>query len=51
MVLDPTKELDYYLRALEAGLISRNEVAQRLFGHDAVEQATAGDSEKTKDEV
>lgn len=51
MVLDPTKELDYYLRALEAGLISRNEVAQRLFGHDAVEQSTAADREKTKDEV
>ena len=36
MVLDPTKELEYYLKACEAGLISRDEVAQMLFGHDAV---------------
>jgi capsid protein len=36
LVLDPTKELDYYLRAVEAGFITRDEAAQMLFGHDAV---------------
>ena len=49
MVLDPTKELDYYLKACEAGLISRDEVAQMLFGHDAVkddqEMTDAGQEE------
>lgn len=46
MVLDPTKELDYYLKACAAGLISRDEVAQMLFGHDAVKD----DSEMSNEE-
>lgn len=40
LVLDPTKELDYYLRAVEAGFITRDEAAQMLFGHDAVTTPT-----------
>lgn len=33
LTLDPTKEIDYYLKAVESGLITRDEAAQALFGH------------------
>lgn len=36
LTLDPTKEVDYYIKAIDAGLISRDEAAQALFGHPAV---------------
>lgn len=47
LVLDPTKELDYYLRAVEAGFISRDEASQMLFGHDAVSDGVASGNAET----
>lgn len=35
LTLDPNKEIDFYLRAIEAGLITRDEAAEALFGHKA----------------
>ena len=35
LTLDPSKEIDFYLRAIEAGLITRDEAAEALFGHKA----------------
>ena len=34
-ILEPQRELEFYKGALELGLISRDEVANLLFGHDA----------------
>ena len=36
--IDETKELAFWLDAYKAGLITKNEVAQAMFGHDAVDQ-------------
>ena len=41
-ILEPQREIDFYARALELGLVSRDEVAQLLFGHNA-------EAEKQKD--
>lgn len=38
-ILEPNREIDFYARALELGLVSRDEVARLLFGHDAVEES------------
>lgn len=35
LTLDPTKEIDFYIKAIEAGLITRDEAATLLFGHKA----------------
>lgn len=40
-ILEPQREIDFYSKALELGLVSRNEVAQLLFGHDAVSDPDA----------
>ena len=37
--IDETKELAFWLDAVKAGLITKNEAAQAMFGHDAVDQA------------
>lgn len=37
--IDETKELAFWLDAYKAGLITKNEVAQAMFGHDAVDQS------------
>lgn len=34
-ILEPQREIQFYREALEIGLISKNEAAQLLFGHDA----------------
>lgn len=34
-ILEPQREIDFYSKALELGLVSKDEVAQLLFGHDA----------------
>lgn len=36
-ILEPNREIEFYSKAIELGLVSKNEVAQMLFGHDAVE--------------
>ena len=36
-ILEPQREIDFYSKALELCLVSKNEVAQLLFGHDAME--------------
>ena len=36
--IDETKELAFWLDAYKAGLITKNEAAQAMFGHDAVDQ-------------
>lgn len=36
-ILEPQREIDFYSKALELGLVSRDEVAQLLFGHNASE--------------
>lgn len=36
VMLEPNKEMQFYRDALDLGLISRDEVSQLLFGHDAV---------------
>lgn len=36
LTLDPSKEIQFYITAVDAGLITRDEAAQALFGHDAV---------------
>ena len=36
--IDETKELSFWLDAYKAGLITKNEAAQAMFGHDAVDQ-------------
>lgn len=41
--IDETKELQFWLDAYKAGLITKNEVAQAMFGHDAVDQAPIDD--------
>ena len=41
--IDETKELAFWLDAYKAGLITKNEVAQAMFGHDAVDQAPIDD--------
>lgn len=38
--IDETKELQFWLDAVKAGLITKNEAAQAMFGHDAVDQST-----------
>ena len=35
LTLDPTKEIDYYIKAINSGLITKDEAAQALFGHPA----------------
>lgn len=35
LVLDPNKEMDFYIKAVDAGLITRDEAAQALFSHPA----------------
>lgn len=34
-VLEPNREIEFYAKALELGLVSRDEVAVMLFGHEA----------------
>ena len=41
--IDETKELAFWLDAYKAGLITKNEAAQAMFGHDAVDQAPIDD--------
>lgn len=41
--IDETKELAFWLDAYKAGLITKNEVAQAMFGHDAVDQTPIDD--------
>ena len=36
-ILEPQREIDFYAKALDLGLVSRDEVAQLLFGHNAAE--------------
>jgi len=36
VLLEPNREMDFYKNALELGLVSKNEVSQLLFGHDAI---------------
>ena len=43
--IDETKELAFWLDAVKAGLITKNEAAQAMFGHDAVDQSPISDSE------
>ena len=38
LTLDPSKEMDYMIKAIEAGLITADEAALQLFGHPAVLQ-------------
>ena len=46
--IDETKELAFWLDAVKAGLITKNEAAQAMFGHDAVDQSPISDSEVTQ---
>lgn len=39
-ILEPQREIDFYAKALDLGLVSRDEVAQLLFGHNAAEMPT-----------
>ena len=41
--IDETKELAFWLDAYKAGLITKNECAQAMFGHDAVDQTPIDD--------
>jgi lambda family phage portal protein len=43
-ILEPQREIAYYKEAINLGLISRDEVAQLLFGHDAVNQTPNNES-------
>lgn len=43
LTLDPTREMDFYLKAVNAGLISRDEAAEAMFGHKA-----SGDVQQAK---
>lgn len=39
-ILEPQREISYYKEAIELGLVSKDEVAQLLFGHDAIKTET-----------
>ena len=41
--IDETKELAFWLDAYKSGLITKNEAAQAMFGHDAVDQTPIDD--------
>ena len=41
--IDETKELAFWLDAYKSGLITKNECAQAMFGHDAVDQSPISD--------
>ena len=41
--IDETKELNFWLDAYKSGLITKNECAQAMFGHDAVDQTPISD--------
>ena len=41
--IDEQKELSFWIDAYKAGLITKNEVAQAMFGHDAVDQTPIDD--------
>lgn len=43
--IDETKELAFWLDSYKAGLITKNEVAQAMFGHDAVDQTPITDED------
>ena len=43
--IDETKELAFWLDAYKAGLITKNEAAQAMFGHDAVDQSPVTDED------
>lgn len=35
-ILEPNREIEFYARAIELGLVTKDEVAQMLFGHNSV---------------
>jgi hypothetical protein len=35
LTLDPAKEMDFYIKAVDAGFITADEAAEALFGHPA----------------
>ena len=45
LCLDPTKELDAWLKAIEAGLVTRDEAALAMYGHTATGTPEAAKTE------